>query len=268
MAKRMIPIQPSRTIRSFCVRHGFTLIELLVVIAILSLLVAILLPSLQEAKVLAKTTACAANLHQLGNALALYLEDYNQQLFYSDDRDVDSSATRPSCFWPYKLTYGEYMQRNGIYCPAHELLPPPSGQDPEYYYWYWGVPSYGLNDCLNRDYTVDPYEMNAVQVDKISNLSNVIFFTDTVSSFYMELGQEIGRRFVVSWNDGVFTWDAGIAWPRHGDVACNVLRGDSHVTTVKTPVQGDPTSLYLPSALGRKDAPPKHWYYKREQGAN
>ncbi len=56
-------------------RKGFTLIELLVVIAIISLLVSILLPSLQAAKSLAQELVCTANLKQIGVAWHLYLID-------------------------------------------------------------------------------------------------------------------------------------------------------------------------------------------------
>ena len=52
-------------------RHaGFTLIELLVVIAILSLLIAILLPALNQVKHQARRTACAGNLRQVGVAIS------------------------------------------------------------------------------------------------------------------------------------------------------------------------------------------------------
>ena len=52
--------------------RGFTLIELLVVIAIISLLVSILLPSLNRAKELARKVVCSANLHAIYYAWNMY----------------------------------------------------------------------------------------------------------------------------------------------------------------------------------------------------
>jgi prepilin-type N-terminal cleavage/methylation domain-containing protein len=45
---------------------GFTLVELLVVIAIITLLLMVLMPSLNRAKELARRAVCASNLHALG----------------------------------------------------------------------------------------------------------------------------------------------------------------------------------------------------------
>ena len=57
--------------------HGFTLIELLVVIAIIGVLTGLILPAVSHVRRTARQTACLSNLHSIGRAMRMYLNQSN-----------------------------------------------------------------------------------------------------------------------------------------------------------------------------------------------
>ena len=64
-----------------CLRRripGFTLIELLVVIAIIAILAAILFPVFARARENARKSTCQSNLKQIGMAVQMYAQDYDE----------------------------------------------------------------------------------------------------------------------------------------------------------------------------------------------
>jgi len=61
-------------------RSGFTLIELLVVIAIIAILAAILFPVFAQARDKARQASCLSNLKQIGVALGMYNQDYDERM--------------------------------------------------------------------------------------------------------------------------------------------------------------------------------------------
>lgn len=73
---------------------AFTLIELLVVIAIIAILAAILFPVFAQAREKARQTACLSNTKQLGNALAMYTQDFDETLPMGGWSNVNGTSSR------------------------------------------------------------------------------------------------------------------------------------------------------------------------------
>ncbi len=70
--------------------RAFTLIELLVVIAIIAILAALLIPAVVRSKESGRSAACLSNLHQLGIALQLYVQDNQNHLPVMRDKSTNA----------------------------------------------------------------------------------------------------------------------------------------------------------------------------------
>ncbi len=93
--------QPSAIPHRIC---GFTLIELLVVIAILSILAALLLPALRNAKDTAKRSTCMQHMKQVSIAVLLLAEDNDGWLNGLKAPLDPGGGVVPAVRWDYAMT--------------------------------------------------------------------------------------------------------------------------------------------------------------------
>ncbi len=220
---------PPRRVR----RGGFTLVELLVVIGIISMLVAILLPSLRKARLAAQNVVCRSNLRQIHLALAMYAQA---------EHDYIPANSTGAGNWHYHVGLGGYFgdPQNAVSGVYNPFLGPtwPILRCPSEYPFQ-----------ANNGWITSEYENWPMQTSYAINFAFSCYQTDVPRKGFSRRPPGCRQSSMamimdcpawnVGWNPASFAWDIDSDDPifglnpyypyRHPGNSANVLYMDGHV---------------------------------------
>jgi len=221
--------------RMFPGKRGFTLIELLVVIAIIAILAAILFPVFAQAREQARKTSCLSNLNQMGKAVIMYTQDYDETfpMVYGGYGSIARAAE-------YLLTYPYVKNVDAWRCPSAspsdgagwpdsiaDVLGVPRSNGRRFNYGYnWGVLIYaggGLLEAEARTPSGQTYQAGKPMAALVAP-ADVFVYSDSYDTYRPTMGTD--------WILDSYTGPARNSSLRHGG-RFNVAFADGHAKNMQ-----------------------------------
>jgi len=217
---------------------GFTLVELLIVVAILSMLVAMLLPTLGKAKDLARDVVCQSNLRSMWPAMRFFAEDHEGYL------PPVAHATHGT--WNQLLA--NYGKDNSGWAPETSYTAKENFECPSYEY-----ESISRRGCYGMNWAMANYDSEG-QGNFIRNSwpNCEYLFEATLRPAHLYLVGDTSRWAPYGGHQYTFLRLSGSSTPRfrhlgnHPEGHCNVLFHDSHVEPLEDMQIPGQVYTYLP----------------------
>lgn len=217
--------------------HAFTLIELLVVISIISLLIAILLPALQKARMAGRATQCLSAQRQITLTLNAYLGDYKNQFPVANPTD-------PLHRWQALMAETYNMGWNIMYCPEDiKRKVTDYKTDNRYMSYGYNIEGLGFNGGANKNpFTGISQTEFSARLDQINKPGSTLTTVDAYKPQTTSASDQKDRGYYVSVPNSVM-WSDFLPRARHDGV--NVTFVDGHAKRMiyaDVVIQDNPTA--------------------------